>query len=75
MFNAEEIRDEKFDDKTHQTLYLVKWEGYSEKENSWEPESNLASCTAFREYLRRPNKKARVSRSRGEVRSALSDQR
>lgn len=35
------LRHKKFSD---QILYLIKWEGYSEFENTWEPESNLIGC-------------------------------
>jgi hypothetical protein len=30
--------------KGDQTRYLVKWHGFAEEENSWEPLEDLASC-------------------------------
>jgi hypothetical protein len=32
--------------------YLVKWEGFSEKDCSWEPESNLTNCPCILEAFR-----------------------
>ena len=32
--------------------YLVKWVGYGEKRSTWEPRSNLATCTVFLAHLR-----------------------
>ena len=31
-------------DKNHQGRYLVKWRGYPDSENTWEPLSNLQNC-------------------------------
>jgi hypothetical protein len=41
-FEVEAVRGDK--KKGKQTLYFVKWRGFSEAENSWEPESNLTHC-------------------------------
>jgi hypothetical protein len=33
------------------TEYLVSWTGFSPRDNSWEPEGNLANCTkAVKEF-------------------------
>ncbi|KAH0843899.1 hypothetical protein AYO21_10406 [Fonsecaea monophora] len=39
MYNVETIRNHKF--QKGQVFYLIKWQGYSEKENTWEPEEHL----------------------------------
>lgn len=46
----EKILDKKIDSKGF-VRYLVKWQGYSSKDNSWEPIENLAECDkAMQEY-------------------------
>ena len=35
-----------------QPRYLVKWVGYGEEHNTWEPRSNLADCTVFLAHVR-----------------------
>ena len=30
--------------------YLVKWEGFSHRENTWEPSSHISNTNAYREY-------------------------
>lgn len=41
MFTVEKIIDKKKDGR--RTLYLIKWEGFDEKDATWEPLSNLGN--------------------------------
>lgn len=41
-YEVENIIDKKIEDGN--TLYLVKWKGYTEKSNSWEPVSSFKNC-------------------------------
>jgi len=53
-FEVEEILDH----RVHQgeTRFLVKWKGYSDLLNSWEPEENLGNCKeSLADYKRRRN--------------------
>ena len=42
-----------------ETQYLVKWEGYDEHRNSWEPEQNFQNRETFEEWR---EKKTRIAR-------------
>ena len=51
-FEVEGIIDEK--KVGNVTTLLIKWKGYSESENSWEPETNLSNCQRLlREFRQR----------------------
>lgn len=51
--------DNAVDAKTKQSLYLVKWKGYGDEDNTWEPKQNLAHATALlKEYEASKEKKA-----------------
>lgn len=41
-YEVEEILDSGMDAKTKQVMFLVKWKGYAEDDNTWEPKTNLA---------------------------------
>lgn len=45
LYNVEKIIDRRFSPKRKKTFYLIKWEGYTEDDNSWEPEENLETVT------------------------------
>lgn len=48
-FEVERIDDHKVKGKT--TLFYVKWKGYSDEENTWEPKSNLVhAAELLKEY-------------------------
>merc|ERR1719193_2960388 len=43
-YEVEKVCDIKFQDG--QEMFLVKWKGYSMKDNTWEPRKNLGNATA-----------------------------
>jgi hypothetical protein len=43
-WEVERILDSGIDGPTGVHLYLVKWKGFSSKENTWEPKKNLGNC-------------------------------
>lgn len=61
----EKILDKKIDSKGFVT-YLVKWQGYSSKDNSWEPIENLVECDkAMQEYEKQRLQKLADSLNKG----------
>lgn len=40
-YEVEDILDSGMDYDTKQVLFLVKWKGYGDKDNTWEPKTNL----------------------------------
>lgn len=50
-YEVERIVDDGVEDKTKKAVFLVKWKGYSQKDNSWEPIENLANASVLlKEY-------------------------
>jgi hypothetical protein len=41
LYEVEDILDKRYNIKTGQEEYRVKWEGYPESQATWEPISNL----------------------------------
>ena len=53
-FLVEEIITHRGDIKRKTSLeFLVRWQGYSEKDNTWEPWSKLKDNAVLHEYLRK----------------------
>ncbi len=44
----------------NQTQFLIKWKGYSDAHNSWEPEKNLSATELVEEYYKRNPRSAGV---------------
>jgi hypothetical protein len=62
-YEVEEIMDSRL--RCHKLEFLVKWKGYTEENNSWEPEYNCAcareAITCFnRKYPNAPRRIARM---------------
>lgn len=47
MYTVEKIMDKRYVGRSKKPEYLIKWKGYSEGENSWEPKKNLVSILFF----------------------------
>jgi hypothetical protein len=52
MHNVEEILDHRWRKGTEQREYLVRWEGFPAKYNSWVSEDSMASCSLLEQYKR-----------------------
>ena len=48
VYSMEEILDKRI--KNGKTEYLISWEGYGPKENSWEPESNIYCPVMLKDF-------------------------
>ena len=44
LYNVEKILKHKIDIKTLQAKFFLKWEGYDDSHNSWEPLINMYHC-------------------------------
>ncbi|VDD86957.1 unnamed protein product [Enterobius vermicularis] len=50
LYEVERILAERYNPKKLQNEFLLKWEGYGNNENSWEPESNLECGELIKEF-------------------------
>jgi hypothetical protein len=64
-FEIEAILDSKADRRT--TKYLIKWKGYPNSDNSWEPLSNIPTRALVKEYHHRNHGKPGAPRTRKHV--------
>jgi len=45
MYTVDRILDKRVSRKTGKAQYLVKWNGYSQEQSTWEPEENLSTVS------------------------------
>lgn len=70
---VEAIVDDGVDRDTKVHMYLVKWEGYSQDENTWEPRQNLKGCeTLISAYEKDKTKKKEPKKPRGRPKAVAS---
>ncbi|RFU74948.1 chromo domain [Trichoderma arundinaceum] len=56
-WEVEEIVDSRIDQGTLQHWFKVKWKGYTNKDNTWEPKTNLTNCkTLVEKYEKKGGK-------------------
>lgn len=48
-FEVEEVLGHKL--VNHELRFFIKWKGYDQTHNTWEPMDNLVNCTVFRQFI------------------------
>lgn len=57
-YEIERIVDDRIEQDTLRHFYLVKWKGFSSKDNTWEPKTNMSHCfEALMDYEKRSKAK------------------
>ncbi|KAK4064035.1 uncharacterized protein Triagg1_9191 [Trichoderma aggressivum f. europaeum] len=57
-WEVEKIVDSRIEEETFEHYFRVKWKGFSDKDNTWEPKKNLANCKDLVEaYEKKAGKK------------------
>lgn len=67
----EDILDDEIDVKTKEARFLVKWKGYSQKDNTWEPKGNLTHATAILKKYEASNKGEKVAPKKAAAKKAV----
>ncbi|KAK0669318.1 hypothetical protein QBC41DRAFT_364796 [Cercophora samala] len=67
VYEVEAIRDSGIDDKTKAHKFLVKWKGYPESENTWEPKSNLKGAEELVREFEKSQKKTKAADAAAKV--------
>lgn len=49
-FVVEAVLAERYNKKKKVKEYLLKWKGYSDADNTWEPETNLVQISSFMRF-------------------------
>ncbi|KAF3060485.1 hypothetical protein CFAM422_011260 [Trichoderma lentiforme] len=58
-WEVEKIVDSRIEEETLEHYFRVKWKGFSDKDNTWEPKKNMANCKGLVEaYEKKAEKKA-----------------
>ena len=53
-YEVEQILDTRLFGRWKKCQYLIKWKGYAEAHNSWEPEENVNALELVKEFHQRP---------------------
>lgn len=56
-YNVEDIREERINNRTGALEYFVKWEGYPESDNTWEPSEHLKCPDIIAKYKEKVKEK------------------
>lgn len=62
-YEVEDIVDSGMDHGTKQVLFLVKWKGYGDKDNTWEPKTNLTHAKELVKEFETAKKKEKAAKT------------